>query len=80
MKIFRDMLIAATITKTNMASGKSLGGADAPDFSTAGDETVSSEMFLPSPSSGSISTPLHLDDKPDSADEPDSGDSSPPGE
>jgi hypothetical protein len=74
----QDMLIAAVVTKTNMASGKSSGGTDAPDSTTTGDGTTSSGSVLPSPSSGSISTPTSSDDKPDSDDEPDSGNTSPP--
>jgi hypothetical protein len=66
------------VTKTNMASGKSSGGTSAPDGTTTGDEINSSGSVLPSPSSGSISTPTASDDKPDSNDKPDSGDSSPP--
>jgi len=74
----QDMLIAATITKTNMASGKSSGGADAPDITTTSDETTSSGSVLPSPSSGSISTPTSSDDKPDTDTKPDDDSSSPP--
>ena len=74
----QDMLIAATITKTNMASGKSSGGADSPDITTTGDETTSSGSVLPSPSSGSISTPTSSDDKPDTDTKPDDDSSSPP--
>jgi len=74
----QDMLIAATITKTNMASGKSTGEAEVSDGTTTDDETTSSGSVLPSPSSGSISTPTASDDKPDSNDKPDDGSSSPP--
>lgn len=74
----QDMLVAAVVTKTNMASGKSSGGANTPDGTTTGDETTSSGSVLPSPSSGSISTPTASDDKPDSNDKPDDSDSSPP--
>jgi len=75
----QDMLVAAVVTKTNMASGKSSGGADAPDgMTTTGDETTSSGSVLPSPSSGSISTPTSSDDKPDTDIKPGDDSSSPP--
>jgi len=73
----QDMLVAAVVTKTNMAS-RSSGGATTPGDITASDETPSSGSVLPSPSSGSISTPTSSDDKPDSNDKPDDGSSSPP--
>jgi hypothetical protein len=73
----QDMLVAAVVTKMNMASRKSSGTADTSGDIAAGDETPSSGSVLPSPSSGSISTPTASDDKPDSS-KPDSGSSSPP--
>ena len=79
----QDMLVAAVVTKMNMASRNSSGGSDsdidttASDGTTTGDGTTSSGSVLPSPSSGSISTPTASDDKPDSS-KPDSGSSSPP--
>jgi len=80
----QDMLVAAVVTKTNMASRNSSGGTDnnitTTGESTTTDGTSSSGDNLPSPSSGSISTPTSSDDKPDSNDKPDSGDTdtSPP--
>jgi len=77
----QDMLVAAVVTKMNMASRNSSGGSDSDttvsDGTTTGDGTTSSGSVLPSPSSGSISTPTASDDKPDSS-KPDSGSSSPP--
>jgi hypothetical protein len=80
----QDMLVAAVVTKTNMASRNSSGGTDnnitTTGESTTTDGTSSSGDNLPSPSSGSISTPTSSDDKPYSNDKPDSGDTdtSPP--
>jgi hypothetical protein len=78
----QDMLVAAVVTKTDLASRNNSGGADnniaVTGDSTTPDGTSSSSDNLPSPSSGSISTPTSSDDKPDSNDKPDSGDTSPP--
>jgi len=77
----QDMLVAAVVTKSNMASRKSSTGTDndiAGSEDPTGDETPSSGSVLPSPSSGSISTPSSSDDKPDTDTKPDDDSSSPP--
>jgi hypothetical protein len=80
----QDMLIAAAVTRMNMASGKSSGGTgestSPTDIDTDDtDTTGSSGSIIVSPSSGT-SSPTDADDKPDTETKPDDGDdtSSPP--
>jgi len=74
----QDMIVAAVVSKMNMASrSSSTDGTEQSGSSgiTTG-ESSSSGSIIPSPS-GAVSTPSAADDKPDSPDKPD-GDSSPP--
>ena len=78
----QDMLVAAAVSKMNMASRSSSPSAGTDQNTSSGDSVISGDdstdtsSIIPSPSGG-ISTPSDADDKPDSDDNPD-GDSSPP--
>lgn len=76
----QEMLIAATISKMNMQTGKSSGGSGetvSPTGTITGETGTSSTSIISAPTSGT-STPIAADDKPDIPTKPESDSSAPP--